>query len=152
MSKNVAIEQELESIRLDNRGILRPIDVVTFAEDPATALHAKFQWDDTVAAHQYRLWQAREIIQVRVTLLAEDVAATRAYVSLGEDRNAKGGGGGYRQIVDVLRNPKRRERFLTEALMEIERLQVKYGVLRELAAVWEAASAARKKKRKKRKR
>jgi hypothetical protein len=64
-----AIVAELETIRRNAGGVLRPEDVVSFAADPDTELHSRFEWDDTEAAQQYRLWQARQLIRVTVTVL-----------------------------------------------------------------------------------
>jgi len=69
MPRNSAIQQELESIRRSAGGLLRPEDVVEFARSPETALHEEFTWDDSEAAHQYRLWQARQVIRVNVTVI-----------------------------------------------------------------------------------
>ncbi len=55
MSKGDLIKQELEALAEANNGILRPEIVV--------------EWDDTEAAKQYRLWQARQIIKVAINVL-----------------------------------------------------------------------------------
>ncbi len=69
MSKGDLIKQELEALAEANNGILRPEIVVEFARDAKTALHSRFEWDDTEAAKQYRLWQARQIIKVAINVL-----------------------------------------------------------------------------------
>jgi hypothetical protein len=51
----------------NERGRVAPEDVVEYADDPASPLHSAFEWDDTVAAQQHRLAQARSLIKaVRV--------------------------------------------------------------------------------------
>lgn len=57
---NIAV-QELERIK-DVYGKLTPDVVVAEAEKQECVLHAFFMWDDTKAAHQYRLQQARNLI------------------------------------------------------------------------------------------
>lgn len=52
----------LADIAAKHRGILRPSDVVNAARDPEHVLHGIFEWDDSKAAREHRLWQAREII------------------------------------------------------------------------------------------
>lgn len=68
----------LERIRARNKGILTPDDVVMDARDESSPLHAFFTWDDTEAAHQFRLDQARTLIRnvkVEVTTTTNRVAA-----------------------------------------------------------------------------
>jgi len=137
----VKCADELEQIRIAAGGILRPVDVVEFAIDPNTALHGQFTWDDTEAARKYRIWQARMIIQVTVTVLRKDSAPVRAYVSLDEDRQIEGGG--YRLVVDVLRDPTRRKAMLAEARRDMDRFQEKYAAIKELSAVFAAMKKVR---------
>ena len=54
------IDTALDDLVVDNA--LHAEDVVAAARDPLSPLHSKFQWDDSKAAHRYRLWQARQII------------------------------------------------------------------------------------------
>ncbi|MGE5562892.1 MAG: hypothetical protein ACM3ZV_06220, partial [Bacillota bacterium] len=86
--------------------------------------------------YQYRLWQAREIIRVRVTMEPRINAETRAYVSLYSDR--KQPGGGYRAIADVLSDEERREELLQQALRDMEAFKHKYIQLKRLAPVFAA--------------
>ena len=54
----VAALAELES----SGGRLTPNGVVEAARDAASPLHYHFEWDDSVAAEQHRLDQARRLI------------------------------------------------------------------------------------------
>jgi len=47
----------------DQYGTLTPALVVQTARDPDHPLHARFEWDDTVAAEKYRLTQGGELIR-----------------------------------------------------------------------------------------
>ena len=135
------IKAELEMICGGAGGILRPSDVVAYAEDENTALHECFEWDDTKAGQEYRLWQARKIIKVHVTVLPNTTTPINAYVSLKTDR--VGEGGGYRPIVDVMNNQQMREQLLAEALEELTYYEKKYKQLTDLAPVFEAAKKIR---------
>ena len=138
----MAIVNELETIRKNHGGVLRAADVVQFARNPKTELHDRFTWDDNKAAEEYRLWQAREIIRVAVTIIPRaNNALHRAYVSMMADRQADGGG--YRSIHVVLSNPTQRALLLQEALAELNALRVKYRALLELAPVFEAIDKVR---------
>lgn len=58
---------------LDKNGRLTPEAVVRAAKDPTSPLHKRFEWDDSEAAHQYRLEQARRLIRsVMVTITTEE--------------------------------------------------------------------------------
>lgn len=58
----INIAAELEAIE-NERGQLAPEDVVVKASDPKHPLHDYFEWDDSEAAKQYRLDQARTLIR-----------------------------------------------------------------------------------------
>jgi len=142
----VAIGEELAAI-YSKRGGLRPEVVVAWArEHPGSALHGRFVWDDTKAAHAYRLWQARDLItEVEVTY--PDGKVRQVYVSPVEAR----GRTGYSALVDVLSDSDRRESFLAQALAEYERVGAKYQDLLELAEIRAVVKAARKRNLKGRK-
>lgn len=126
------ISKELELIAKQNGGMINPEKVIAYAKKRKTsALHAWFNWDDTEAAHQYRLDQARKIIRVNVTVMGGDSKPVRAFVSLRSDR----GVGGYRRTIDVLASPALKADMLTEAKEEMEVFANKYRRLKELAPV-----------------
>ena len=133
---------ELEYIRSDHGGILQAQDVVDFARDPAAALHHCFQWDDGLAADQYRLWQARQVIRVTVDVITSEAEPIRAYVSLLHDRLQPGGG--YRARVDVLSNREQHKRMLLEALAEYTRAGAKYTRIKELKPIRRAIERVRR--------
>ena len=127
---NEVIKQELEIIRNEGGGFLNPSKVVDYARDPATALHEYFEWDDTEAAHRYRLAQARALIRVAVIVGPTTAETVRAYVSLSSDRRANGG---YRAIADVLSDEIMKETLLADALHDLASFQRKYDSLRNVA-------------------
>jgi hypothetical protein len=132
------VQQELEAIREEMGGILRAEDVVRFAQNnPDSALHRRFTWDDSVAAVQHRLNEARSIIRVHVFILPGSTQTIRTYVSLHSDRQQAGGG--YRSIGEVMRDTDRRKMLLRDALRELERWKAKYSGLKELAKVFASA-------------
>ena len=96
------IYAELRNIQAVNDGKLEPELVVEFARDPGTALHRKFEWDDTVAAHYYRLDQARDTIQIfRYEKVTDGKPKrVRAFTSIKEGEHRE-----YRDTVEVLEHP-----------------------------------------------
>lgn len=72
------VADRLEQLEQEN-GDIKPADVVNDARDPTSPLHDFFEWDDTAAADQYRLSQARLLIrrvkiQVTIQNIPMDVA------------------------------------------------------------------------------
>jgi hypothetical protein len=61
-------DQVLEELRSLGESVT-PEEVVMFASNPDTALHSKFCWDDSIAAHAYRLQQARQLVRVYIQVM-----------------------------------------------------------------------------------
>lgn len=125
---------ELQRIAKEHGGVLRAEDVLEAATPEDNPLHDAFEWDDSIAGHEYRLWQARTMIRVSVTML-ENVSTqpVKVFVSLKEDRKQKGGG--YRTLVTVLSDEEMREALLREALEDLKVFEKKYHTLVELAPI-----------------
>lgn len=143
-----AIADELEAIAKRGHGVLKPEAVVKYAKNVNTALHSRFTWDDSKAAHGYRLWQAREIITTVVIKYDERLEPMRAYVSLVPDRTRHGGG--YRSLANVMANSEMRAILLQNATDDLNLLRLKYGHLKELAKVFEAAEKVKTRRRRRR--
>ena len=137
------VYQELEKIRGGQGGLLRPEDVVEIASPEDHPLHNRFEWDDTIAGREYRLWQARELIlSVKVIIEGGSPEPMRAYVSLKEDRRT---GEGYRHLDDVRHDKERYRTLLREAAGEMRRFQTRYQNLSELKPIFEIADVVFKK-------
>lgn len=133
------ISDELESIRRSNNGLLDPVLVVDYARDENTLLHNKFEWDDTVAGDQYRIWQARRIIRLELTVIGNTKGngQMRTYVSLIADRRSENERG-YRSLIEVLSDEELKLQLLEEAKADMLLFKRKYRMLVELAEVFEA--------------
>jgi hypothetical protein len=144
--KTPQIVAELRRIAKRHRGLLRPSDVVLAARPLSSPLHSQFEWDDTVAAQRYRIWQARQLISVSVELLGtgDQARLAKVFVSLTPDRS--GDGGGYRSILAVFRDRNQRAQLLADALEEMERFQEKYRSLKELLEVFDAMNRVKAKR------
>ena len=130
-------QEELETIRQHHGGVLKPAEVVQFARNPKTALHAKFVWDNDAAAEAYRIYQARQLIRVTVSMIPSTETNARVFVSLRSDRK-NNEGGGYRAVVDVLSDEEQQAEMLADALAELNVFRRKYSRLRQLAAIFAA--------------
>lgn len=130
--KDVRLE-ELRRLYLVNGNILHPEVVVDAARSPDSVLHDCFEWDDSVAASEYRVWQARKLITCYVEVVKRSVPEHQVFVSLSSDRVA---GGGYRTLVSVMTDDLLRYRLLEDALAELRVFQRKYSSLVELVDVF----------------
>lgn len=141
--KTNKIVSELKKIAAENGGILQPELVVAKARPKTSPLHDRFTWDDSVAGHQYRIWQARQLIRVSVEILAGTNESCEVFVSLSPDREKDSGG--YRVMAEVLNDSELRIQMLSDALGELERFQEKYRKLKELSEVFSAIRKVRRK-------
>ncbi len=137
-----AVQQELLRLAGEHGGLLKPEVVVANAAAPTSPLHGCFQWDDSEAAHQYRLWQARQLIRVQVTLLPGANKEERIFVSLTTDRASSG----YRVMTDVLSSEDAYRQLLADAKADAERFADRYKELAEMGNVIKAIRAALRKK------
>jgi hypothetical protein len=130
----MSLEQELKKIQGKSK-TLKPVRVVEVAKDPSHPLHNRFEWDDQKASHQYRIWQARDLIaKVYVQPFDNRPLQVRAFVSLPSDRVESG----YRTIESIMGNEELKAEMLLDAKRQFEILKMKYSVLNELDKIWEA--------------
>lgn len=81
-------------------GRLLPSDVVEAARDPRSVLHSHFEWDDSKAAHEHRLAQARALIRtIKVEVTVRSVPLS--VVGYVRDPSAETKESGYRNIFSV---------------------------------------------------
>lgn len=133
------VGEELDRIERE-RGALTAEVVVEEAADPSSPLHPAFEWNDSAAAHRYRLEQARALMRsliVRVYIPArersEPVRARLAVTAPG------GGPKRYVWYTEAMRRPEWRKEVLEQARRDLRALLTKYAVFRELAAIFERA-------------
>lgn len=92
----VEVASVLRALEREN-GRLIPADVVDAARDPASPLHAHFEWDDSAAAEKYRLDQARTLIRsVKIEVTVRDVPLS--VVGYVRDPGADTKDAGYRNV------------------------------------------------------
>lgn len=125
------IRNELLAIqRISKDGMLHAEKAVAWAQKNKTsALHRQLEWNNSKAAHEFRIWQVRRLIQLHVVM----TDGSPQLVSLSFDRTK---GGGYRGVDDVISSKELSEVMLRDALADLERMQAKYARVRELTSVW----------------
>ena len=110
-----------------------PEQIVEKATDESTELHKCFEWDDSAAAHKYRLSQAQGIVRclVLVNEKVEDkeFPQVRAIVSTNTRENT------YEPVKITIRNVDSYERLKAEAFRELEAFRKKYAVIEEIGDI-----------------
>ncbi|MBF0399980.1 MAG: hypothetical protein HQL90_04360 [Magnetococcales bacterium] len=138
---------ELESIANANGGVLTPDAVVDAARSESSTLHRYFNWDDTEAAHMYRLAQARGFIRkITVHVVRSDsqsrevvISPVRAYHALPESGDT--GKKTYQHVQAIMTDAEKRERLVGQVLRDLNALRKKYASISELSAIWAAIDA-----------
>jgi hypothetical protein len=133
--------------KLAGDGRLTPDQVVKDARKETSPLHGEFEWDDSVAAHKYRIEQARDLIaghKVYIERRTYTITAP-AYV---RDPSAENGEQGYRSVASLKSDRDlAREALVTEAgraaayLERVRSLAVALDLENELEPILEQFSA-----------
>lgn len=134
----INVREELEAIRLKHDGLLTEEAILNEAKLKNHPLHDRFTWDNTEAARQWRLEEARTLIRsvyVSIEQPKSGPVVVRAYASLPRDRES---GGGYRAIADIMARDDLRGELLSSALNELDALKKRYSNLNELVPVFRA--------------
>lgn len=135
----VEIKEALEGI-YERDGVLHPVTVLDEAADPEHPLHGCFTWDDSEAARQHRLNQARQLIRVAVTVIPSlNSGPVRQFVSISSMR--KTGTGSYLAMIDVVSDEARYQQMLQDALTTLVGFERRYRHIRELGPVFSAIAA-----------
>lgn len=130
-----AVGEHLELLRKQQHGELTPEDVLADAANHNSPLHSFFEWDDTEAARQHRLQQARGLIRAVVAIYTSDdrpAVRTKAYVHINEPSAPH-----YREASHAMSQTKTRQMVLQRAWRELHQWRVRYKDLREFAELFE---------------
>lgn len=131
---------------LEQNGQLTAKRLVEVSRPVDAPLHPEFEWDDSVAAEQWREQQARCIINTIViihppkkaqemTLAVEKTGTVRRFFNI-ESKT-----GNYESIDRILADDNKRMKLLNQALGDLENFRRKYAELTELEPVFEAVDA-----------
>lgn len=136
---NAAARHELEELRAAAGGALKPADVVERARSPNSALHSYFQWDDSRAAAEHRLHQARSVIRAVVRYLPTATGPRRvnAYISVPGHRAA-----GYLPIAQVLDDAALAAAATAELIRAAAALHERFGAFAHLRPALAGLTAA----------
>lgn len=130
--------EALEDIAARNGGKVTPMQVVDEARNPESVLHDSFEWDDSVAAEQFRLIQAQKLIrEFTVTIVSNgEEIEVPAFIGVSSDRCGRSANNPYRRAEDVAKAPDLLEIAEKDALGQLVALRKRHGHLRSLGDVW----------------
>lgn len=117
----MSLRDSLERVR-EAQGRLTPATVVEAATPPEHELHDRFEWDDAVAGHKYRLEQGHRLIQSVMVSMGTSPVRVRGYVYV-----ARGNGRAYEPTEDVAVDPIAAKVSLADMERAIRALEATYG-------------------------
>ena len=132
----VVAGEELKRIIESNGNRVDAHRIVEEAASPLNPLHEAFEWDDSVAAQEHRLWQARHLtgsLQFRTTLPDNRQVTGRVFVQISKPEG--GQRKDYTLTTYALSQVDMRAEVLRTALLELAAFRRKYADLSELAQV-----------------
>lgn len=134
---------------VERDGSITPASVLDEARDEASPLHTHFEWDDSEAAEQYRLVQARGLIRrykVTVEVKPDTFVKVRQFSSV--PAAAPDEGTDYVLTSEALKDDAQRDFIFQQCMKEIASLRAKYGALVDFdAALRESIGAKRTRKK-----
>ena len=114
-----------------------PATIVDQAADPKSPAHALFEWNDSTAAREHRLVQARVILGSFV-IETEVTTKGRKSREIEVPFVSRSAPGSYEITTRAMRTPEKRDFIVREALAEANRWRRRYSHLSELALVFSA--------------
>ena len=117
----------LSEIASQHGGELRPNYVVEAAKDETHPLHRFFEWDDKVAAHAYRVDQARALIRIVRVEIDEEKEPVRAFYSIND-----GSGQRYHPVERVMSSATMQVALWKSAKRDLEAFKTRYRAIMEL--------------------
>ena len=128
--------ETLDKIKKET-GVLNADVVLEKAKDDKNPLHNYFEWNDTIAANEFRLNQANYLIRsIKVEIIDEkketSVHIKRAYTNITEFSNK-----GYLQTEEILKDKQLSFLMLKQAQKELLDWKERYKNLLELTEVFD---------------
>jgi len=123
--KAQAVGEELQKLR-DRDGRIETLVVLNEAKKKRSPLHNAFEWDDSVAAHQHRLYQARHLIRSMEIIIEDRPEPAFVHIKVNH--------GGYYQSTEVaVQNVDEWELVRTQAIRHLQSASVSLDVLDQVA-------------------
>ena len=122
------IGQTIEDLR-DSKGHITPIEIVENAKNKKSPIHNFFEWEESKAAEQYRLQQARNLVNhiVEIVVIQGEEIEQRSFFSVNVENNGKV----YVTLKDAIENEDYREQLLNKAITQLENLTIIMKMFKE---------------------
>lgn len=117
---------------LEEEGRLNAETLVEESRPEEAPLHDEFEWDDSIAAEEYRKQQARVLIATVVEIISPEVVPTRAFFNIVHKE------ANYESVRVIIQDEDKRKALLDKAIRELRSFQTKYSTLLELCEVFDA--------------
>ena len=131
----------LEPLLEKENQALVPKKVVDIARNPNSPIHAAFEWDDSVAAEEYRLDQARKMLhslKIHVQRVTNTTEPIRFFVNVkSPEATPRLPVRHYTSLDHAMKNPTLRAQVLANAFKDLDSFRRKYAQFEELARVHE---------------
>jgi hypothetical protein len=128
----------LEELRQQFKGEITPEDVVEAARSLNNPLHPYFQWDDSKAAQEHRLAQARSLIRSVVAIYRDPKISKEPVRMVAFTHIRDGEASHYRDTSEAMRVKTTRAAILKRAWDELKQWRRRYQTLREFADLFDA--------------
>lgn len=135
----MSLRDELQAV-YDQHGRLTPALCVRVAADADHPLHDRFEWDDEIAGHKYRLVQARKLIRsVRVIYKEATEEDEARSVRKWQTIRNEPGTTAYRPVEDIAADPELTAIVLRDMEREWKQMFRRYGHMREFVELVQAS-------------
>ena len=136
-----AVGDKLQELRDKHKGLTASI-VIEDAKNKKSVLHGAFEWNDSKAAHEWRLHSARHLMRAVVTKELDSSGEIRyqpAFVFVKTEEGPR-----YESLAKVLDDDELRLQVINRALKEFEQCQKRYEEYEEFLSVFESFDKTRK--------
>ena len=122
------IGETIESLK-DDKGHITSKSVVEEARNKSSSIHKFFEWDNNKAAEEFRLQQARDLVNhvVEIVIIQGECIEQKSFFSV----TVKNLGKVYVTLKDAVENKDYRKQLLSNAIATLENLTITMKMFRE---------------------
>lgn len=135
-TKTISKEVIDEILDIKKNKLLTPENIVEQAKSKDSALHDMFEWDNTKASEQWRLQQARVLLNEIKVIVDEKELFAFENVSIDIDEEDNGKERIYVTRDEIFSNVRYKKQILKQAINAINHWQEKYNEYKELKPIF----------------
>ncbi len=124
----------LKRLKMNKIDMVKPKEIVEDAKNPSTPYHHYFDWDNKTAGDEWRIHQARNLInsimQIEVIHEESQPVLIRSFVSVSDE-----GERGYVPHAVIIKKPQLIDQVIETALVEAKTWKARYEIYRELSKI-----------------